>query len=115
MGLAGLLMAQVTPPPSLSTTTGTEADALSIPVIALKRWYGSLTLSSPEAFASRVAFWSWLAGLGGLVLLAIVAQGPRKAIGQLLDLPGLARLVSAAIGRLRRSGRLVAILLGVTV
>src|SRR4051812_11847853 len=104
MGLAGLLVAQVSPPASSpTTTTGTETDALSVPVIALKRWYGSLTLSSPEAFAGRVALGAWLAGLGALVLLAIVAQGPRKALGQLLDLPGLARLVSAAIGRLKKS------------
>lgn len=112
--LAGLLVAQITPPPA---TPGPSAntDALAVPVIALKRWYGSLTLSSPDALPNRTGVVAILAGFGALLLLAIVAQGPKRALGQLLDLPGLARLVSAAMGRLRRSGRLVAILLGATV
>lgn len=107
-GFAGMLVAQVTPP----TTLGANVD---VPVIALKRWYGSLTLSSPDPLPSGVGLWAWLAGMGGLLLLAILAQGPGRAIRQFLDLAGLARLVSAALGRLRRSGRLVAVLLGATV
>jgi len=113
--LAGLLLAQAAPGANPSGATTTSSDASVVWVLALKRWYGSLTLSSPEALPSRAAFWLWLAGIGGMLLLAITAQGPVRALAQFFDLAGLARLISAAIGRLRRSARLVAILLGATV
>ncbi len=102
--IAGLL-AQVTP--------GTDPDAAAL--LAYKRWLWSLTLSSPSAGESKVGLWAWLAGISAVLLLAIFAQGPRRALGQFLDLRGHARLFSAALGRLRRTGRLVAVLLGATV
>ena len=109
-----LLLAQTAPAASPSATTA-PADAAMIPLLALKRWFGSATLASPIGTPSKVAVWAWLTGLGGLLVMAILAQGPAKAFAQLLDLGGLMRLVSAGIGRLKRSGRLVAILLAATV
>ena len=109
--LAGVLLAQSAPP---TGATATSSDALVVWVLALKRWYGSLTLSSPEALPDRTA-WLALVGLVGPVVLAVAFQGPRRALAQLLDLAGLARLVSAGMGRLRRSAKLVVILLGATV
>lgn len=109
--LASLLLAQA--PPAAPTAANT--DAAAVPIIALKRWYGSLTLSSPASLPTRVGFLAFLAGLAGLLMLAILAQGPRRALGQFLDLAGLARLVSGGMARLRRSGRMVAVLLGATV
>ena len=104
-----------------AVTTTVAADAALVPILALKRWYGSLTLSSPEAvpgkdmLLSALTLWSGLIGFAALVFLAILIQGPRRALGQLLDLPGLVRLISAGVGRLKRSARLVALLLGATV
>lgn len=127
LGIARLVLAQVGPNPNAPTGGGAvNTDAASVPAIALRRWYGSLTLSSPNALPSRVEWLGPLAGLGqawvallvglaALLLVAVLAQGPSKALGQLLDVAGLARLLSAGMARLRRSGRLVAILLGATV
>ena len=106
---------------SKPAATTVAADAAIVPMLALKRWYGSLTLSSPEAVPgkdmlwSAVTLWSGLIGFAALVFLAILIQGPRRALGQLLDLRGLVRLISAGISRLKRSARLVALLLGATV
>jgi hypothetical protein len=44
-----------------------------------------------------------------------VFQGPVRALGQLLDVPGHVGLVSAAFERLRRAGRMVAVVVGATV
>src|SRR5690242_6191014 len=84
-------------------------DPTAVPLLALRRWFTSLTLSSPEAVPSRFALVVWLAGLAGLFVLAALFQGPGRALGQLIDLPGQVRLWSAAVGRLRRAGRLVAV------
>jgi hypothetical protein len=54
-------------------------------------------------------------GLLVLLLVAMVVQGPVRALGQLLDLPRHIRLLSAAVERLRASARLVMILLGASV
>lgn len=113
--IAGLLIAQAAPAPGASSgATTAPADAVNVPIIALKRWYGSLTLSSPEGLPSYTALWALLAGLGALLFVALVVQGPRGLL-QFLDLAGLARVMSAGAGRLRRSTRLLAILLGATV
>lgn len=123
--LAGSIVAQEVSGGGEGTAKGgattVAADAAIVPMLALKRWYGSLTLSSPEAVPgkdvlwSALTLWSGLIGFAALVFLAILIQGPRRALGQLLDLPGLVRLISAGMGRLRRSARLVALLLGATV
>ena len=85
--------------------------------LALRRWCGSLTLSRPDPSTEAISagLWAWMIGLGVLLLFVIVVQGPARAIGQLLDLPGHARLLSAATGRFRRSGRLLAVTVGATV
>jgi len=93
--------------------TGPDSDALAL--LALRRWCSGLTLSSPEAAPRPFGLWAWLLGLAALLAIAIVTQGPVRAVGQLFDLPGHARLLAAALVRLRRSGRLVAALLGATV
>jgi hypothetical protein len=89
----------------------------SLLVLSLRRWCGSLTLSPPEAPTSPFsnALWIWLLGLAGLFLVALIFQGPSKAIGQLFDVPGHARLLASAIERVRRSGRLLAVVVGVSV
>ena len=51
------------------------ANPNSMYFLALRRWCSSLTLSSPhQSPASRL--WAFLAGLGGLLVLAILLQGP---------------------------------------
>ena len=94
-------------------TTGPDPDALAL--LALRRWCSGLTLSAPEAAPRPFGVWAWLLGLAALLVVAALAQGPARALGQLFDLPGHARLLRSAVVRLRRSGRLVAILLGATV
>src|SRR4051794_20315226 len=83
--------------------TATTSNALAS--LALRRWFSSLTLSSPEAVPSRFGLWTWLAGLAALVLLPVVFQGPRRALGQMLDVPGHLRLAGGALGRLKRAWR----------
>jgi hypothetical protein len=85
--------------------------------LALRRWFGSLTLSptTPAAGPISSGLWAWLFGLAALLVLVVLAQGPRRAIGQLLDVPGHARLFAAAFDRFRRSGRLLAVVVGATV
>ena len=112
--LGGLLLAQVDPLATPSAPAVTT-DAASVVLISLERWYKSLTLSSPSALPSRTGWIAFLAGVAGLLLLAILTQGPKRAIAQFLDLAGLSRCLSGGIARLRRSARMVAILLGITV
>jgi hypothetical protein len=90
-------------------------DPDDLPLLALRRWYSSLTLSSPDSAPNRFGLYAWLIGLGALLLISMVVQGPGKALRQLFDVPGHLRLASSAIGRLRRSGRLVAVTLGASV
>ena len=78
-------------------------------------WYASLTLSTPDSVSGPAWLWPVLLGLAGVLVLAIVHQGPGRAIRQLLDIPGHLRLFSAAMGRLKRAGRLIAVIAGVSV
>jgi hypothetical protein len=84
-------------------------------VLALKRWCSSLTLCSPAALPNLAGFWSWVLGLLALLILAMVVQGPVRALGQLFDAAGHAHLLRAALGRLRGAGRMVAVTVGATV
>jgi hypothetical protein len=93
----------------------TILDPNARPLLALQRWFESLTLTSPVAAPRPVGLWAWLLGLGLLLLAAVALQGPRAALGQLLDVRGHFRLLAAALRRLRNAGRLVALLLGFTV
>jgi hypothetical protein len=91
------------------------ANPNSIALLALRRWCGSLTLSSPRAVPAWHGLWGLLAGLGVLFLVALVAQGPLEAFRQLLDVPGHIRLVREGTRRVRRAGRIIAALIGFTV
>lgn len=95
--------------------SGTTVPPRSLAPLALRRWFASLTLSSPEAVPSLFGLWSWLLGLAALLVVAILFQGPGRALGQLFDLAGHVRLGCQAMGRLRRSGRMVAVTIGATV
>jgi hypothetical protein len=84
-------------------------------LLALRRWCSSLTLSSPEAVPSLFGLWSWLLGLAAVLVLALVVQGPVRALRQVFDLAGLVRLLATSIDRLRGAGRMVAVTIGATV
>ncbi len=84
-------------------------------MLSLRRWYASLTLSTPDSVSGPAWLWPVVLGLAGVLILAMVHQGPRRTIGQLLDVKGVTRLFSAAMGRLKRSGRLIAVVAGVSV
>jgi hypothetical protein len=91
------------------------ANSNSIALLALRRWCGSLTLSSPRAIPGWHGLWALLAGLAVLLAVVLVAQGPVGAFRQLLDIPGHIRLVRDGVRRIRRAGRIVAALIGFTV
>jgi hypothetical protein len=93
--------------------TGSNPSSLSL--LALRRWCSSLTLSSPEAVPSLFGLWSWLLGLAALLALALVVQGPVRALRQVFDLAGHVRLVATSLDRLRGAGRMVAVTIGATV
>ncbi|WP_152053617.1 hypothetical protein [Tautonia marina] len=93
----------------------TVPDEFEMPLLALRRWFWGQTLSSAWAVPGSEGFWAWMLGLLVLLLVALVLQGPVRALGQLLDLPGHIRLLGAAVERLRASARLVMILLGASV
>lgn len=92
-----------------------RADTGAMARLALRRWFAGLTLSSPESVPSLFGVWVWLAAMGGLLALALAFQGPASALGQLVDVPGHARLVAASNGRLRRAYRMLAAAVGLTV
>lgn len=93
----------------------TGPEAVETPLLALRRWFESLTLSSPEAAPSSTPLAAWLLGLLSLLILAVLLQGPRRALGQLVDIPGHVRILGGALWRLRNAGRAVAVLVGTTV
>ncbi|WP_254053254.1 hypothetical protein [Singulisphaera sp. GP187] len=94
-------------------SSGTNANALAL--LSLRRWYSSLTLSSPESVPSLFGLWAWLLGMATLLIVVMAFQGPKRALGQLFDFPGHFRLIAGALIRLRRSGRVVAVTIGMTV
>ena len=98
-----------------AVATSATANPTALAPLALRRWCASLTLSSPESVPSLHGLWVLLASLGALLVLAMVFQGPGKALGQLLDIPGNVRLAIAAGRRLRRAGRLLSAVVGLTV
>jgi hypothetical protein len=102
-------------PPGAPTTAPTGAGSLL--VLSLRRWCGSLTLSPPSSSTGPFsdALWIWLLGLAGLLLVVVVVQGPFRALGQLLDVAAHVKLLAASIERVRKSGRLLAVVVGVSV
>jgi hypothetical protein len=87
----------------------------SIALLALRRWFSSLTLSSPQAVPGYHGLWALLAGLGFLLVVCSLFQGPGAALKQLFDLPGHVRLVQLATRRVWRAGRMISIAIGFTV
>ncbi|MDR3633141.1 MAG: hypothetical protein P4L84_04840 [Isosphaeraceae bacterium] len=83
--------------------------------LALRRWCASLTLSSPAAAPSLWGLWLALAAIGAVFLVALLAQGPVRFVTQLFDIPGHLQLAGQAVARLRRSARVVAVTIGMTV
>lgn len=77
-----------------------SADAM---LLALKRWVGGGTLSSPDTVSSPdflARF--WLIGLGLLFLAGILLQGPRAFFSGLLEWSHVRQLIRAGLHRLRR-------------
>ena len=97
--------------------TTTPAGARSLPVLSLERWFGSLTLSPPAIPAGEVpaGIWALLGGIGALAVIVLAVQGPRRAIVQFGDIPGHLALWDAAVRRVRRSVRLLMVVVGVSV
>ncbi len=87
----------------------------SMVLLALRRWCSSLTLSSPEVVPDLNGLWAGLLGLAALFVIAVLFQGPTRALKQVLDLPGHLRLVTSATNRVWSSARLVSIAMGFTV
>ncbi len=98
-----LLWAQAQPGP---------ANPSAISLLALRRWCGSLTLSSPQSAPDLHGLWAFLAGLAGLIALVVTIQGPARAFRQLFDIPGHLRLVRSGILRIRHASRMVATVIG---
>lgn len=106
------LWAQVAPASPPGTAGNAAAD---LAILALRRWFGGLTLSSPTLSPRPLGLIAWLLGLLAIALVVLVLQGPRRAIGQFLDIPGHFRLIGRAFGRVRQAARLITVLLGSTV
>jgi hypothetical protein len=105
--------AQAASSAATAPTPATNPSALA--PLALRRWFGSLTLSSPESVPGMYGLYLWLVGLGVLALLVLMIQGPGTALSQAFDLAGHARIVGDASRRLRRAGRMLALTVGLTV
>jgi hypothetical protein len=84
-------------------------------LLAFRRWCAGLTLSSPSLVPSLDGLWLFLAGLGLLLALGIVFQGPFGVFKQLLDLPAHLSLVQTATRRVWRAGMAVAAAITFTV
>ena len=87
----------------------------SLAVLALRRWFAGLTLSSPQAHPDFHPIFALLAALAILLALALLFQGPLGVLKQVFDLPGHVRIVQDATKRVWRAGRLIAVLIGFTV
>ena len=96
-----------------SQSGGTNPNSLA--PLALRRWFAGMTLSSPQGTPGSHAFVALLAGLGTLFMIAVISQGPRKAISQVFDIPGHFRLLRAAMSRVWMSRRMVASIILFTV
>ena len=93
---------------------GGLANPAAMASLAFRRWSSGLTLSSPQAVPSLEVLWPFVVGIGVLLVLAVVLQGPLLALKQLVDLPGHIALVRLASQR-SGAGRLVAAVITVTV
>jgi hypothetical protein len=114
-GSLPVVWAQTTSASATATTGTTVSNQTALAFLALRRWFASFTLSSPESVPSLFGLWAWLLGLLGLLVVAMFFQGVGPALRQVLDIPAHVRLIAAANRRLRRSGRMLAAVVGMTV
>jgi hypothetical protein len=105
-----LIWAQ-TQPAQAPTPTSTSSMAL----LALRRWFAGLTLSSPQALPDFHPLFAFLAALAVILAIALFFQGPILVLKQIFDVPGHIRIVQDATKRVWRAGRLIAVLIGFTV
>jgi hypothetical protein len=97
-------------------TQPTPAPPSSMALVALRRWFAGLTLSSPQALPDLLhPLFALLTGLAVLLALAVLFQGPVAVLKQIFDLPGHIKIVQAATKRVWLAGRLIAIVIGFTV
>jgi hypothetical protein len=108
-------MELMTPPLVWAQAQPAASGANSIALLALRRWFSSLTLSSPQPVPGLHGLWALLAGLSCLLVVALCFQGPFAILKQFFDLPGHARLVRDATRRVWRAGRMISIAIGFTV
>jgi hypothetical protein len=106
--MPGFFWAQAAPPPP-------AANPSALAMLALKRWCSSLTLSPHTVAPSMHGLWTLLLGLGALLALAVIFQGPLNVFKQVMDVPGHIQLVRKSTRRVWRASRLVAIAIGFTV
>lgn len=111
------LWAQSTSAGGVSGAGASAGSSLLLTILALRRWCSSLTLSTPDPAPGLLSMglWAWLGGMAALLVVAGTIQGPGRTLAQLLDLPGHARLLGESAARLRRAGRMIAIIVGLTV
>jgi hypothetical protein len=88
------------------------ANPNTIALLALRRWCGGLTLSSPRMAPGWHGLWALLVGVSVLLLMVLVAQGPVVAFRQLFDIPGHIRLLRGGMRRMQRAGGVVAAVIG---
>lgn len=101
--------------PIVWAQSGASTNPAAAAYLALRRWCGGLTLTSPEPVPGLEAFWLFAGALGILLVIGLALQGIGPFFRQLVDVPGHVRLARAAAGRVWRSGRLVVAAIGVTV
>jgi hypothetical protein len=111
--LGGLILAQQLSMPNASAP---GVDPLRYPLLVLKRWFGSVTLSSPEPLPSQTSLLlAWGIAAAILIAIAVIFQGPKRALRQLFDIPGHLGLVHHTIWRLKTSGRMLVFVFGTAI
>ncbi len=97
-------------------TAGVEAGPTRASVLAILRWFQSLSLSAADP-ESRVvvALVPWALAIVVMVAIGLLVQGPSRFLGQLFDVSGHLSLLNQALSRVRRGWRLALILTGVLV
>ena len=101
--------------PIVWAQSGASTNPAAAAYLALRRWCGGLTLSSPEPVPGLEAFWLFVGALGVLLVIGLALQGFGPLFRQLVDVPGHARLARAAAARVWGAGRLVVASIGFTV
>src|SRR5271157_2003921 len=94
---------------------GGAESSVAMASLALRRFCSSLTLCSPERMPGLDALGVLLIGLGVLVVLVLLVQGPLLTLRQLIDIPGHVALLRQATARVCRAGRLGSVMIAFTV